>query len=97
MTTLYKKATIKFTAYKDFDCPQEDDLLDKLKTFCEDNDIEFEESILLDTRDECPICGKFENEIIEREMETGQVVEGCQKCIDNWEPEEQDEDHNSDR
>ncbi len=95
--TQHKMATLKFTAYKDFDCPQDDDLLDRLKSFCEDNEIEYEDSEILDLRDECPMCGKFKKDIQCVETETGESIEGCQHCIDNWEPETDDRDDLQDR
>jgi hypothetical protein len=97
MTTLYKKAVIKFTAYKEFDCPQDKSLEDSLKLFCEDNDIDYSCVVLLDMRDECPMCGKFVSKVIECETKYGVELEGCQDCIDNWEEEDHDEDSNSDR
>lgn len=97
MTTLYKKAVLKFTAYKEFDCPQDQSLEDSLKLFCEDNGIEFSNSIILDKRDECPMCGKFVSKVHEVETEFGVELDGCQDCLDNYEPPEDDEDRNSDR
>lgn len=97
MTKLYKKAVLKFTAYKEFDCPQDKSLEDSLKLFCEDNDIECSNVIELDKRDECPMCGKFVSKVIEALSYTDVEIEGCQDCIDNWEPETDDRDDLQDR
>lgn len=97
MTKLYKKAVIKFTAYKEFECPQDEDLLAQLKTFCDDHEIEFSTPILLDKRDECPMCGKFVSKVIEALSYTDVEIEGCKDCIDNWEPDHDDRDDLQDR
>jgi len=93
----FKEVTLQFTAYKTFQIPIEDEPFDHLKLFCEDSDLEYCETKIIEELEECPICSKYFKEILVREMETGQEVEGCDSCLDNWEPEEADEDHNSDR
>ena len=95
--TKYKEVTIRFTASKTFQIPQKDDPFDDINLFASDHDLRFLEATIEEELEECPICSKYFKEILVREMETGQEVEGCEKCLDNWEPEEADEDAGSDR
>jgi len=99
MSKLYKRAFLKFTAYKEFDCPQDEDLSAQLKTFCDDNDIEFANVIEIDKVYECPLCGKFASKIESFEDSKGNDVDCCKECFDNWDESSIDDEdqHRGDR
>lgn len=87
-----KKVLVKFTGYIEVECNEKDSAEDRLKTLCDDNEIELESPQVLKTSYECERCGVFAEKFERFEDSRGNDQECCKECFDNWSEDEDDND-----